>query len=378
MKKSLLALAVLGAFAGVAQAQTSVTIYGSFDAGVRYLKGVDAANHSRTTMGSTGVYNSNRLGFRGVEDLGGGLNAHFNLEQGFNSGTGQLNFDGTGALFNRTASVGLGGAWGAVDLGRQYSVNFRTIGVYDPFNYKFTTIIPLANQGGLTRLNNDIQYTGTFGPVTARAEYALGEQVGNGRNGSTAAGGVTYAAGPFSAGAAYTFRKNNVNPLAVAPAAGTLGLPPGAPAIAGAAANFQNQRNWTVGGAFATGPARIAVGYADSKQDTGAGADLRIKDIWLGGSYNLTPAMALTAAWYQTRLDAAGFNGRRNLPIIGATYALSKRTNFYFDVDHARYTGAGRVLVANSLPSSATPTQGASAAGRDRQTGVSVGINHLF
>src|SRR5436309_552652 len=80
MKKSLLALAVLGAFAGVAQAQTSVTIYGSFDGGVRYQNHQDAAGHSRLTMGSTGTYNSNRLGFKGVEDLGGGLNAHFTLE----------------------------------------------------------------------------------------------------------------------------------------------------------------------------------------------------------------------------------------------------------------------------------------------------------
>jgi predicted porin len=374
MKKSLLALAVLGAFAGVAQAQTSVTLYGSFDAGVRWLKGVDAANHSRTTMGSTGTYQSNRLGFRGVEDLGGGLNAHFNLEQDFNSGTGEV----AGVLFNRTASVGLGGRWGAVDLGRQYSVNYRTIGVYDPFNYKFTTIIPLSNQGGLGRLNNDIQYTGTFGPITARVEYALGEQVGNFRNGSTAAGGVTYAAGPFSVGGAYTFRKNNVTTAVTPATATTVALPPGVAATTGA--NFQNQRNWTVGGVFATGPFRVAAGYADNTQVVGAGlADLRIKDVWLGGSYNLTPALALTAAWYHTRLNAAGTDGRRNLPIIGATYALSKRTNFYFDVDHARYTGAnGRVLVANQLPNSLSTTAGGSATGRDRQTGVSVGINHLF
>jgi predicted porin len=116
------------------------------------------------------------------------------------------------------------------------------------------------------------------------------------------------------------------------------------------------------------------VGYADNKQAVGAGvADLRIKDVWVGGSYNLTPAMALIAAWYQTRLDAAGLSGRRNLPIIGATYALSKRTNFYFDVDQARYSGAGRSL---NTTSAALP--GAVLAGRDRQTGVSVGINHLF
>ena len=84
------------------------------------------------------------------------------------------------------------------------------IGLYDPFNYHYTTIIPVSLQGGLTRFNNDIQYTGKFGPVTARAEYALGEQVGNMRNGSAATVGATYEAGPFSVGAAYTNRRNNV------------------------------------------------------------------------------------------------------------------------------------------------------------------------
>ncbi len=152
MKKSLLALAVLGTIAGVASAQTSITIYGTIDAGVRHQSnfGPGAADtDSRLSMSSGGTYNQNRLGFKGVEDLGGGLNAHFNLEMGWNSGTGAGDAAG---LFQRTASVGLGGAWGSLDLGRQYSVNFKTIGLYDPFVYKYTGIVPMASQGGLTRL----------------------------------------------------------------------------------------------------------------------------------------------------------------------------------------------------------------------------------
>jgi predicted porin len=338
MKKSLLALAVLGAFAGVAQAQTSVTIYGSFDAGVRSVNNVDAAGNSRLTMGSSGTYNSNRLGFRGVEDLGGGMNAHFTLENGFNTGNGAA----VGDLFARSAFVGLGGAWGSVDLGRQYSVNFKTIGAYDPFAYKYTGIIPLAGIGGLTRLNNDIQYTGAFGPVTVRAEYALGEVAGDTGAGATAALGAGFKTGPFSFGGAYTTRANTTDTA--------------------------DQDVWTLGGAFATGPFRIAAGYADDDRDAGFAAALpvtvEIRDAWLGGSYNITPAMALQAGWYHTRTDVAGVEGRRNLAIVGATYNLSKRTNFYADVDHSRfkdaYAGAGAVP------------------GQDRVTGISVGVNHLF
>ena len=132
MKKSLLVLAVLSAFAGVASAQSAVTIYGTFDGGLRNLTNTNATGQSTFKMGSNGTYNSNRIGFKGVEDLGGGLNAHFALETGFNSGTGALD-NANNQLFNRTATVGVGSAMGSVDLGRQYTVAFRTIAAYDPF-----------------------------------------------------------------------------------------------------------------------------------------------------------------------------------------------------------------------------------------------------
>jgi predicted porin len=383
MKKSLLALAVLGAFAGVAQAQTSVTIYGSFDAGVRDQNKQDAAGHSRVTMNSAGTYNSNRLGFKGVEDLGGGLNAHFTLETGFLSGSG-TNSD-TSRFFNRSAFVGLGGQWGSLDLGRQYTVAFKTVGAYDPFNYKFTGIIP-TSQGSIsagTRFDNDIQYTGTFGPLTARAEYALGEQPGATSNGGAAAVGATFATGPFSVGAAYTRRNPSVGAVpAVVSAAGLITTP----AVAG---TFQKNTDWTVGGAATFGPARVAIGYSREKQDTSIGGQATQKNAWVGGSYDITPALGLTAAYYDTKADgfgtgaaAANNSGKRQLFIVGATYALSKRTNFYADVDFARYRGA---LISGTTAANTTNLVGggpqlglASNPGQSNQTGVSVGINHLF
>jgi len=198
MKKSLITLAVLGAFAGVAQAQAPasvVTLYGSFDGGIRRTSNVNANGDSNLTMGSNGTYNSNRLGFKGTEDLGGGNNAHFNLEIGFNTGTGTTD-NAANTLFNRAANVGIGGAWGSIDLGRQYTVAFKTVGTYDPFNYKYTGIIPAVGATAGVRNNNDVQYTGTFGAITARAEWALGEVAGSNSSGSTKAVGVGYSAGP--------------------------------------------------------------------------------------------------------------------------------------------------------------------------------------
>ena len=373
MKKSLLALAVLGAFAGVAQAQTSVTIYGSFDAGIRNAQDQNANGNSRTTMSSLGTYNSNRIGFKGVEDLGGGLNAHFTLESAFNSGTGAAD---TTRHFGRSAFVGLGGRWGSLDLGRQYTVAFKTVGAYDPFNYKYTGIIPTAGASisAGTRNDNDIQYTGTFGPLTARAEYALGERVGGGSGGTAAAVGATFATGPFSVGAAYTKRN---------PSIGAVAATATAPAVAG---QDRDNSHYTVGGAFTFGPGRIAAGYAREEQDLLAGGEATQKNAWIGGSYDITPALGLSAAYYHTKADgfgaAANSSGKRGLFIIGATYALSKRTNFYADVDYTKYKDG---LVSGTTAANITGLNGsgsqlglASVPGQDKQVGFSVGINHLF
>ncbi|MGH8807172.1 MAG: porin [Noviherbaspirillum sp.] len=333
MKKSLLALAVLGAFAGAAQAQSAVTIYGSFDGGVRHRTNVNAAGDSNTTMGSNGTFNSNRLGFRGVEDLGGGLNAHFTLETGFNTGTGALDVANT--LFNRTAAVGLGGSWGSLDFGRQYTVAFKTIASYDPFSYKYPAIASAVAATAGVRYNNDIQYIGKFGPVTARAEYALGETVGSTSTNSTLAIGGTYAAGPLSIGAAYTKRD---------------------------IATFDLD-HYTIGAGYKFGPARVTVGYTQQEQDVAATTvDNKTRFAWAGLNYAITPAVELTGAYYQTKnTGAAAFVGKKDLYMFGATYALSKRTNFYAAIDYAKLEGALRV-----------------AAPQDKQTGVSLGINHLF
>src|SRR3954462_1734219 len=96
MKKSLLALAVFGAYAGIASAQSSVTLYGTLDVNGRYVK---ADGQARRYSEATDGINSSQLGFRGVEDLGGGLRAGFTLLSGINpdTGTSNLGTPGTGS-----------------------------------------------------------------------------------------------------------------------------------------------------------------------------------------------------------------------------------------------------------------------------------------
>jgi predicted porin len=339
MKKTLLTIAVLSVFASAAQAQTSVMVYGSFDAGIRNLSNTNAAGDSRLTMSSTGTYKTNRLGFRGTEDLGGGLNAHFKLESGFNSGTGAL----AGDLFGRTALVGLGGDWGSFDFGRQYSVAYLINSKYEPFsNSNWTGFALAGGQGGVVRNSNDIQYTGNFGPLTVMAEYALGEVAGSTSAGASAALGGNYVAGPFNFGGTYTARKN--------------------------AANTARQKSWSAGGAYSSGPFRLAVGYGNDDRDPGfaVAAATNIKDVWVGGTYNITPAVGLGAAYYRNSTEVGGVTGRKDLLLVSGTYALSKRTSLYAGADIGKFSGTYQ----NAL--FATPT------GQSRQTGISTGISHLF
>src|SRR5574337_108525 len=125
MKKSLLALAALaslGGFAGAASAQSSVTVFGVVDESINYIENKNAAGaKNKSWYLAANQLNSNRLGFRGVEDLGGGLQAGFWLEAGMNNGTGYAgggsgNVSNTdtpsGQLVNRRSTVSRRGKWG--------------------------------------------------------------------------------------------------------------------------------------------------------------------------------------------------------------------------------------------------------------------------
>src|SRR5690606_31426535 len=153
MKKTLLAAALLAGFAGVAQAETSVTLYGIIDTGIGYnkVKG-DGFDGSRFGM-INGVQNGSRWGLRGTEDLGDGLQAVFQLESGFSSANG--NSAQGGRLFGRQATIGLqSDSWGRLDLGRQTNIASKYFGSIDPFGAGFTQ----ANIGVGLSAANTVRY----------------------------------------------------------------------------------------------------------------------------------------------------------------------------------------------------------------------------
>ncbi|MBK4737890.1 porin [Noviherbaspirillum pedocola] len=319
-------------------AQSAVEVYGSIDAGLRNQTNVNAAGDSKTTMSSNGTYNSNRLGFKSTEDLGNGWNTHFTLESGFNSGTGALN-NPVGRLFLRTASVGVGHKLGMLDLGHQYTNAFMTMYGYDPLSFQYSSINPIMPATAGVWFDNDIKVIGTFGPVYTLAEWSLGEQAGSTAAGSARSLAMIYNDGHVSAGAAYTDRRSLSNPKTT---------------------------HWTAGGAYRFGKARVSAGFVDETANVlAAGGDTHNRHAWAGVNYALYPSIELTAAAYRQKLSGVLANGNtadgsRNLYLLSATYAYSKRTKFYAMVDQARMSNA---LLAY---------------GHDRQRDLAFGINHLF
>src|SRR6195952_4433837 len=209
MKKSLLALAVLTAASGAAFAQSSVTIYGKVDLGLVYDSGA-----GKSVRISSGVTGGSRLGFKGVEDLGGGMKAAFQLETGYcaDSAAGAPNFcTGSNNFMGRQAHGDLTGSFGALSAGRQYSLGFNNIATIDPFGAGFAGQAVNVSAGGIylmdpsgIRLNNSVTYsTPNIAGFTGSLETAFGEQTGNWQGGRETGAGLNFASGPAYAGVTY-------------------------------------------------------------------------------------------------------------------------------------------------------------------------------
>lgn len=205
MKKSLLALAVLGAFAGAASAQSSVTLYGRVDLSVARNIGSD------TTVLQNG--SGSRLGVRGEEDLGGGLKATFNIEHRFAADTGAVGTNNNGAdsattnFWHGRSLVGLAGGFGSVSFGREYSPLFLYVALpADP--WVFDTVAANGSLlGAITpsRKNNTLNYSSPdMSGFRAHAQLSLDEKVTNTADQEYGMGvALTYSAGPIFVGFGY-------------------------------------------------------------------------------------------------------------------------------------------------------------------------------
>ena len=358
MKKSLIALAVLAA-SGAAMAQSSVTLFGIVDTAVGYVDNVNAAGDSVYGLSTSGNATS-RLGFRGVEDLGGGLKAGFWLE-------GEIfGDDGNAAGFNfkRRSTVSLMGGFGEVRMGRDLTPNYSKTISYDLFgqtgigqfmgwtdwasNSDFGTAVPTADANNVRASNMISYFTPNFGGLTAGLGYGFDEQT-TGKAGRYVGGYVAYDNGPLSLAASYDQRDLLVNGL-----------------VAGSA--VLDRDTFTLGGSYNLNVVKLNAIVQQSKYKA-LGESEKVNAYALGVSAPVGAGeVKLQYALYDNKL----IESKAHQLSLGYVHNLSKRTAVYGTVSYMDNKDDSNLGLGAKNLKTAGPGFGES------QTGVQVGVCHSF
>ncbi|MDN7799297.1 porin [Burkholderia vietnamiensis] len=360
MRKAAVALVVGVASCGVAQAQSSVTLYGALDAGITYTSNQGGKSN---VFFQSGVNNPDPWGIKGAEDLGGGTRALFKLEGYFNLGTGAMN---GGGIFAHQAYVGIqNDNWGTVTAGDQYDFMLTSLAsrrwgpmilYVSPFMTQAGPFSKLNAPGpfgmfdfdrtaGTVRVNNSVMYQSpVFNGLTAGAMYGFGGQPGSFGLNSAQSFGIDYANGPLALDAAYTYQKY--------------------PTIANGSKGI---RNYGVGGRYAIGKNFFDVLYTDTA-NTANGARI---DVYEVGAL-IPMARALNLHIQYEFMQGNQFLSNNKAHQVGATldYSLSVRTGIYASVlyQHASGDAAANAYIIGML--------GPSSSGN--QTAVRIGLRTRF
>jgi predicted porin len=382
------AMAITVGGACKAHAQSSVTVYGIVDAAIVYSSNQGGQSNTYERSGNLAA---SRLGFKGTEDLGGGLNALFVLENGFNVDDGAMSSANT--IFNRQAYVGLNsGTYGSMTVGRQYTPYYLSVGPVGP-----TTALTGATGAhpgdidGLDttiRVSNSLTYTSpVFGGMQVSTQYGFGETAGSTTTGNTFSAGLKYDIKALRFGLGYLKLRNGAN----------LGA------------------GWssTASGSFPTSPINKGYLTAESVQLIAGAVRYKFGQLELGGNasnvqyvpksgslfantatfntggvlatYQLTPAVFVSGGYSYTREKAA--NGitdpaRYQQLALEQTYSLSKRTTLYLleahQVAKGKTLGAtGSASQVNAVAVVGDSQNGTPSDGRN-QTVLMAGIRHSF
>lgn len=349
MKKSLLAVAVAAALPAAAFAQTNVQLYGIADGGVAVVdRGTNVSNGFHV---ASGIQSTSRWGIRGTEDLGGGLKAVFNLENGYRLDTGESDASDArpAGLFQRRAVVGLAGGFGQVVLGRDYTSGFSAWGTTDIMGYGLfgNQLTYTANAGGITtRASNGIHYVSpTFGGLTVRAFYATGERdtapksLGNGMGAA-----AIYMGGPLRLQGFYQQFK-------VAQGTGT-----------------GTDKQYGLGGGFDFGGFRVVASYGEVDP---VGDNNKTKSFSIGAGIKVGVGEILVQG-IQIKRQSAGTDPKGTALGLAYVHPLSKRTNLYATIGTTRNNSTGTFVMRGSDVAFAPAQAG------DDPKGFAFGIRHTF
>ena len=438
MKKSLFALAALGAFASAAQAQSSVTLYGTIDASVGYLGNMaltapastasigagpyalGATNNMQTVTNAinAGVLNTgNSIGYidgaistslwgmKGTEDLGGGMKANFDLQGDAPSNNGQTHQDG---VFRRSAWVGLSGGWGEVKLGRQPNPLPEASATFVPVEGNTVHQVRSVSRSSLgDQFSNAISYTTpTMSGFKAKALYAMSNTAGEGNNGAILAANAFFNMGNLDIAAAYNQAWAT---------GGTQTQPFSTTNTAAEPNKLSSSSPWSGGNAmgYAAGIkyklGAFSVGYGFWHGDGDNGSSIAaLSTAAATGSTNGTRAIGQSTYSGNVNLVGIGYQATPTLLLgvnyaistldstltnVQARYSLSKRTTTYFQASMAK-NGAGttndglimgnfNATSTNSNSTGSTNVYGATPSAwygipNTTQTAFQVGVIHSF
>jgi predicted porin len=354
MNKSVLSLAVLAALAvgGAAHAQSNVQVYGLIDAGVEHLNHANA-NQDSVTKVISGGKNTSRWGFRGTEDLGGGLKAVFGLEGGIQADTGVAD----NPMFKRQAFVGLDGKLGRIIIGRSFTTTYDFVLAFDPLgyapNYSWATSTNASGPskyGMTTAFDNLVKYSGATGDFKYGATIGLGEQAGNAADSRKYSVATSWTHAAFGLMGAY----EQINGNTVA-----------------ATGNRDETTAYHVGADYNAGDWRLTAGMRGYKLVAGraATADVRADTYWGGVTYSIKPAVTVTGAIYRVNVKnvASGQDADPTMYVLRGLYALSKRTDLYAVAGYAKAKNGKTVSLSRDDPGFGST-----------QTGITAGVQHRF
>ena len=353
------AIALATSFAASAEtaapSNTNVTLYGVVDAYVQSAHGSSTENRVQS-----GGLNGSRIGFRGTEDLGGGLKALFAIESGINLDDGT---NGQNAFWGRQAFVGLGSSYGQVTLGRQYgsiyalSNDFSAfgntptgpstaviggVGGYEPV--RGGTTASATGNGGPARVNNSVKVeTASYGGFRGGFVYGAGEVAGATAENRIADVYARYTSGPIDTMLSFVDDRADATGLRV--------------------------RTTSAGAAYTFGPARLTGGIISVNDRSTANADGR--GYWVGGEYRFGEHL-VRAQYLENKARNVDVGTTKALG-VGYQYDLSKRTALYSSLTHFKNDGDAYANRWNaSIPAGLLT-------GDDRKiTELVAGIRHSF
>jgi predicted porin len=374
MQKKLIAIAVagLGAFAGAAHADDSLTLYGIIDAGVASYTHTGPSNSTATGF-EAGGNAPNIWGMKGKEDLGNGTKVIFDLEGSMNPASGAGTGNSNGGLFGREAYVGLDGGWGTVKAGLQLDPYLIAALITDAadLSESGSALNTYVFSQGVTQLNNGL--VGLFDPNAisyqtpdindmfhATLLYGFGNIAGNNSASRYYSGNAVLHTGPFVADLAF-FDYNN-------------------------AAGANISKAWHVGGSYKFSELfKFYASYDDSKTPLGlnqtfvANSALITENdqFGIGVAGNFTPAISYSVGYYRDQ-DKNNTSDRATTLGVQLNYKLSKHTSLYGIVSSLKSgsDGAGSGIV-NGVANTAAPGGGSPSYG-NTMTGFTLGITHTF